>query len=146
MLRDRTNVQASFLEPLSLLPSKKTSIRLAQKSYDPSLFLQDFDRVQVLGSDATGYGDSESYGHEGCVNACAWNQDGDMLASGSDDFRICVWKMGQDPTAGEDELEGQWPKLGMDLQTVVHTGSVNTLYTRVCANDARTDTRKTSLA
>lgn len=103
-------MQTTLLEPLSLLPSRKTSIRHAQQSYDATEFLQEFDRVQVLGDDEAG--------HFGCVNALAWDYSGGLLASGSDDTRICIWKLGQDAAAGEG------PKLGMDLQTVIQTGSV----------------------
>ncbi|CAL8472173.1 g11715 [Coccomyxa elongata] len=30
-------------------------------------------------------------GHEGCVNRLAWNEDGTLLASGSDDRRVLLW-------------------------------------------------------
>lgn len=30
-------------------------------------------------------------GHEGCVNSLDFNKTGDMLVSGSDDCRICLW-------------------------------------------------------
>ena len=110
-------MQTTLLEPLSLLPSRKTSIRHAQQSYDATEFLQEFDRVQVLGDDEAG--------HTGCVNAMSWNDTGELLASGSDDTRICIWKLGQDAAAGEG------PKLGMDLQTVIQTGSVR-LYLQEC--------------
>ena len=29
--------------------------------------------------------------HEGCVNAVSFSQSGDLIASGSDDLKICVW-------------------------------------------------------
>lgn len=31
-------------------------------------------------------------GHEGCVNSLDFNSAGDLIASGSDDFKICLWK------------------------------------------------------
>lgn len=30
-------------------------------------------------------------GHTGCVNALDWNEEGDLLASGSDDTNLCLW-------------------------------------------------------
>lgn len=30
-------------------------------------------------------------GHHGCVNSLGWSQEGVLLASGSDDTKICVW-------------------------------------------------------
>jgi len=35
--------------------------------------------------------DCELNGHSGCVNCLEWNQDGSILASGSDDFSIMLW-------------------------------------------------------
>lgn len=29
-------------------------------------------------------------GHQGCVNRLAWNEDGSLLASGSDDRQVCI--------------------------------------------------------
>lgn len=29
--------------------------------------------------------------HEGCVNAVNFSQNGDLIASGSDDLKICIW-------------------------------------------------------
>ena len=29
--------------------------------------------------------------HEGCVNAVNFSQSGDLIASGSDDLKICIW-------------------------------------------------------
>lgn len=30
-------------------------------------------------------------GHEGCVNCLDWSSNGRILASGSDDFQLCLW-------------------------------------------------------
>ena len=30
-------------------------------------------------------------GHEGCVNCIQWSEDGQFLASGSDDYKVIVW-------------------------------------------------------
>ena len=33
--------------------------------------------------------------HEGCVNAVNFSHSGDLIASGSDDFKICIWNWHQ---------------------------------------------------
>uniref|UniRef100_A0A0D9VQH6 Anaphase-promoting complex subunit 4 WD40 domain-containing protein n=1 Tax=Leersia perrieri TaxID=77586 RepID=A0A0D9VQH6_9ORYZ len=38
--------------------------------------------------------EKELEGHLGCVNAIAWNSNGSLLLSGSDDTRICIWSYG----------------------------------------------------
>ena len=43
-------------------------------------WLNDLDRIQVL-----------TDGHDGCINAMAWNEDGSLLISGSDDHRYKVF-------------------------------------------------------
>lgn len=35
--------------------------------------------------------DSILEGHDGCVNCLEWNVGGNLLASGSDDFRVLIW-------------------------------------------------------
>ncbi len=35
--------------------------------------------------------DCELSGHGGCVNCIEWNQEGTILASGSDDFHVMLW-------------------------------------------------------
>jgi len=35
--------------------------------------------------------EQELEGHQGCVNALAWNSNGSLLISGSDDLRINIW-------------------------------------------------------
>jgi len=42
--------------------------------------------IQRLGLETT------LQGHGGCVNCLQWSQDGDLLASGSDDLKIMLWK------------------------------------------------------
>ena len=37
------------------------------------------------------------HGHEGCVNCIQWSENGELLASGSDDVKVIVW----DPFAGK---------------------------------------------
>lgn len=31
-------------------------------------------------------------GHRGCVNCLQWSMNGDLLASGSDDYKIMIWQ------------------------------------------------------
>lgn len=59
-------------------------------------------------------------GHTGCVNALAWSSDGTTLATGSDDTRICLWKIGQDPRSAYEcpsnpEIVNYHPAMGMGL-------------------------------
>lgn len=30
-------------------------------------------------------------GHDGCVNTVCWSDNGELLVSGSDDTRVCIW-------------------------------------------------------
>ncbi|KAJ1676439.1 hypothetical protein EV182_008189, partial [Spiromyces aspiralis] len=49
-------------------------------------------------------------GHHGCVNALAWNEDGSMFVSGSDDRRLCIWQYpvtNSQPEEVEDEDEDE---------------------------------------
>ncbi|KAF9247079.1 WD40 repeat-like protein [Melanogaster broomeanus] len=64
------------------------------------------DRVNVLGN--------EVYGHQGCVNALSWSQNGDLLISSGDDQHLRVWRMdhSSDPT-------NEYP---FACQTVIDTG------------------------
>ncbi|KAF0288714.1 WD and tetratricopeptide repeats protein 1 [Amphibalanus amphitrite] len=39
---------------------------------------------------------SELQGHNGCVNCLEWNADGTLLASGSDDYQVCLWQPQRD--------------------------------------------------
>ena len=41
------------------------------------------------------------HGHEGCVNCIQWSENGELLASGSDDVRVIVW----DPFRGKKVQE-----------------------------------------
>lgn len=35
--------------------------------------------------------DAVLYGHDGCINCLEWSSTGRILASGSDDFQLCLW-------------------------------------------------------
>jgi hypothetical protein len=112
------------------------------------------DRIAVLGGPSDEHA-SSVVGHEGCVkcvrsrrrgpaaadtpcSALAWSDDGTLLASGSDDRRICLWKLGSDGVHQVDaaasgraasgrsfslrDEERGWPDPGVGLATVVETG------------------------
>ena len=46
--------------------------------------------------------------NQGCVNCIEWNRAGSLLASGSDDFKLIVWR----PFSRDDELvQKEWSKI-----------------------------------
>ncbi|GAA96946.1 uncharacterized protein L969DRAFT_53956 [Mixia osmundae IAM 14324] len=68
--------------------------------------IERFDRLQVLGLQRDGpnalhahgrFSRLDQPGHGGCVNTLSWSQDGQRLLSGSDDTRLCLWKLGRRP-------------------------------------------------
>lgn len=102
--------------------------------------VQSLDQTAVLGGTAssmsyTSFGRSVmagEEGHAGCVNALAWSSDGTLLASGSDDTRICLWKIGQDTRSAYDipsnnDIVDYHPAMGMGLQARCASAS---LYVR----------------
>lgn len=66
-----------------------------------SFNVQAYDHVETLGEDHL------DYGHSGCVNALCWSHDGQFLASGSDDTRICLWKIDHEQGGSSRPLNGQ---------------------------------------
>ncbi|XP_055338801.1 WD and tetratricopeptide repeats protein 1-like [Paramacrobiotus metropolitanus] len=72
----RNSVAVSFERQLGLLSHEQ--VRIRQQFTD--------DLVARLGLSG------ELRGHEGCVNCLEWSQDGSLLASGSDDCKIRIWK------------------------------------------------------
>ncbi|UZJ56983.1 hypothetical protein CBS101457_006303 [Exobasidium rhododendri] len=87
--------------------------------------LSRFDQIDVLGGpDAYG----SNVGHEGCVNALAWSQSGHCLASGSDDRKIILWKLGSSDAnpRSVQHIPGQGlrahPRLDMAQAEVIQTG------------------------
>lgn len=80
------------------------------------------DRIDILGgTDSKGH----TIGHEGCVNALAWSQSGDCLASGSDDTRVILWRMGssdQFPSSIDVKKMENTPQLNMAQTDVIETG------------------------
>ncbi|BEI82313.1 hypothetical protein CcaverHIS002_0301810 [Cutaneotrichosporon cavernicola] len=69
-----------------------------------------FDRVQELGEDGDG--------HNGCVNALSWSDDGTTLLSGSDDKRICIWT----PDTRSDAPAAQLSPHPLKLNGTIITG------------------------
>lgn len=125
--------------PVSGHPPSSSSRRILR---DNSSFTAAFDVLSQLGNSGPADGSAYShgshssnivgqYGHSGCVNALNWSSDGSLLASGSDDTRICLWKIGAEldeqenvhPAHGRTASERrqfvkQFPGLGMGLQTM----------------------------
>lgn len=85
-------------------------------------FVSRLDRVQELGSEE----DDSKPGHVGCVNALTWSRSGGLLASGSDDFRVCLWRagiaQGTDAFDPVNDIEGVAPVLAYGLESMIHTG------------------------
>ena len=114
--------------------------------------LQRLDQTQVLGSGnqtglsrhstgiiGSGNGrENEHFGHTGCVNALSWSKDGQWLASGSDDTRVCLWKVGGSIKDGVAETSSQeqipWQQrhdqtsLHMGLEHVIATGHRRNIF------------------
>ncbi|KAJ9474314.1 hypothetical protein PHBOTO_004382 [Pseudozyma hubeiensis] len=56
-------------------------------------YIERLDNTEVLGGeDSSGH----HIGHTGCVNALSWSPSGRLLASGSDDRNIVLWRLGSD--------------------------------------------------
>ncbi|CAI0467750.1 unnamed protein product [Linum tenue] len=47
--------------------------------------------------------DGEMEGHQGCVNAIAWNSNGSLLISGSDDTRVRLFNLSRSGGRGPDD-------------------------------------------
>lgn len=83
------------------------------------------DRIDTLGGTD---GHDNLIGHTGCVNALAWSTSGHCLASGSDDRRVILWKLGssdEHPQSLEksslSDTRG-YPKLNIAQSDVIETG------------------------
>lgn len=106
----------------------RSSLRSCSDQADDTDWISRFDVVDVLGGEGEeGYGSGGAigvYGHTGCINALSWSSDGSLLASGSDDTRICLWKVGQEPQSSHpvqshaDEIVQSYSTLGMGLSAV----------------------------
>lgn len=54
-------------------------------------YIERLDHTETLGGhDSSGH----HIGHSGCVNALSWSPSGQLLASGSDDRNVILWKLG----------------------------------------------------
>lgn len=64
-----------------------------------------------------------AYGHTGCVNTCAWEEDSGKLATGSDDTKICIWAPGLHTLAPDAEHhQVAHPRLAYGLEQTIDTG------------------------
>jgi nuclear receptor interaction protein len=90
--------------------------------------LSRLDQIDVLGGpDSHG----TEIGHEGCVNALAWSQSGHCLATGSDDRKVILWKLGSSDVnarsvqasrgAGAETLRA-YPNLDLAQAEMIQTG------------------------
>jgi WD40 repeat protein len=105
--------------------SKSPSIAYHRSSHFTDDIVSRLDRIDILGGeDANG----EVIGHTGCVNALAWSQSGHCLATGSDDRRIILWKLGssdEHPRAIKFSPvpdNGGYPRLDIAQSDVIETG------------------------
>ena len=97
-------------------------------------FINRLDLTEVLGGeDSLGH----PIGHTGCVNALAWSPSGQLLASGSDDRNVVLWKLGSEhlhPVADSTQsprnrspissryATSTYPRGSRDTQTGLHSG------------------------
>ncbi|OWZ22910.1 hypothetical protein PHMEG_0002309 [Phytophthora megakarya] len=94
---------------LSRFPPRSRPARYWKYSHTPvglSRLLQEREvrgNARVINAACQGHGslvrrlqcEAVLTGHEGCVNTLQWNENGKLLASGSDDHRIIIWSYGQ---------------------------------------------------
>ncbi|PWN24928.1 WD40 repeat-like protein [Jaminaea rosea] len=70
-------------------------------------------------------GDAKAgYGHEGCVNAMNWSQDGRKLATGSDDCCVLLWEVGTShihPPASKPTVAKRRPYIGAPAAMSSHS-------------------------
>lgn len=113
-------------------------------------FLARLDRIDTLG----GLDEEEDrVGHAGCVNALAWSPSGNMLATGSDDQDIILWRLGtrhMHPSATRtrnvDRSDDRYfPELDMGMSDVIQTGHRANIFSVKWAPNS-SDTRLLSCA
>lgn len=78
------------------------SIRHQQQYQLDDQLIDRLDHTESLGGEDNS---GDQIGHTGCVNALSWSPSGQLLASGSDDRNVVLWKLGSDhlhPTADPD--------------------------------------------
>ncbi|SPO24062.1 uncharacterized protein UTRI_03393_B [Ustilago trichophora] len=89
----------AFLHSANFDPSPRRTIS-SSRSHHRQCQLDDYlidrlDNTEVLGGeDSSGL----HIGHIGCVNALSWSPSGQLLASGSDDRNVILWKLGSPHT------------------------------------------------
>ncbi|SPO24125.1 uncharacterized protein UTRI_03393 [Ustilago trichophora] len=87
----------AFLYSASSDPSPRRTVswsRSHRQHYQlDDYFIDRLDNTEVLGGeDSSG----QLIGHTGCVNALSWSPSGQILASGSDDRNVILWKVGSE--------------------------------------------------
>nr|CDI55450.1 wd40 repeat-like protein [Melanopsichium pennsylvanicum 4] len=91
---------------LSLNRTISSSITHRRQYQLDNFYIDRLDNIQVLGQVLGGDGSlADRIGHIGCVNALSWSPSGQLLASGSDDRNVILWKLGSDdsyPTNNPD--------------------------------------------
>ena len=127
-LSSRTPSASSSHNSYPSTSTLRSSLRSCSGESSDSDWISRFDVVDVLGGEGEeGYGAGGAvgvYGHTGCINALSWSSDGSLLASGSDDTRICLWKVGQEPASSHpmqehaEEIVQSYSSLGMGLSAM----------------------------
>ena len=69
--------------------------------------------------------DCELSGHGGCVNCIEWNQEGTILASGSDDFHVRLWDPFRKKRLADIDTGHQQ---GFIFSVKVHTSKLNPIF------------------
>lgn len=117
-----TNDRLQLLRQNGGQPSHASSYAYSHASRWSDDIVKRLDRIDVLGGTDS---DNNTIGHTGCVNALAWSQSGDCLASGSDDTRVVLWRMGSSdysPSATDFDIPESAPRLNMAQAEVIETG------------------------
>ncbi|KAH6914871.1 WD repeat-containing protein [Coprinopsis sp. MPI-PUGE-AT-0042] len=107
-----TFTPSSNLRSLEYLkvPSSTLPIKRLRKAVLSDCLQGTLDRVNVLG-------DEVQYGHQGCVNALSWADNGNVLLSGGDDTTVRLWRM-------ESSDLNQYPYVCRSVMSTGHTGNI----------------------
>ncbi|PWN47068.1 WD40 repeat-like protein [Violaceomyces palustris] len=96
---DLHRLKALQLSNRTSLSSSSNNLYRKPNQLNPD-FVHRLDRVSILGgTDQRGH----AVGHTGCINALSWSPSGQLLASGSDDTNVAIWKVG----SSEENPNGQ---------------------------------------
>ncbi|KAN0059721.1 hypothetical protein ACQY0O_008293 [Thecaphora frezii] len=96
-------LQSTSLSPPRGRASHAKSALFQRQIQLDDAFVDRLDRTDVLGGWSA---ERELIGHSGCINALSWSQSGELLASGSDDRNVVLWKLGTSqihPTAEPED-------------------------------------------